>query len=212
MVVDMTLARMPCLPTPEAHAGAAETLADALQGWRNVYFDLANERDQNYPGGGFVSYAELRALRRRGEGGRPGPFGDGLRDPVTARTCRDTWSRRAWTSSPLTSLAMRELNRGRRTPLESISGGMKELDRAAPIHYQEPFRRDYWTIGLLAAGGGDLLHRPAQRQARRRRGLVLPQREPSPPGVSRQANAARLTCAFPGTAHGPTRRRRAAVS
>ena len=38
---------MPCLSDQEAHLQAAETLAKALKGCRNVYFDLANERDQN---------------------------------------------------------------------------------------------------------------------------------------------------------------------
>ena len=32
MVVDVTLARMPCLPTQEAHLRAAETLAECAQG------------------------------------------------------------------------------------------------------------------------------------------------------------------------------------
>ena len=51
MVVDVTLARMPCLPTQEAHFGGGNP-GQGAQGLRNVYFDLANERDQNYPGGG----------------------------------------------------------------------------------------------------------------------------------------------------------------
>ena len=89
MVVDVTLARTPCLPTPEAHLRAAETLADALQGWRNVYFDLANQRDQNYPGGGFVSYAELRALRDRVKAADPGRLGTASDDPVGAGRHRD---------------------------------------------------------------------------------------------------------------------------
>src|SRR5688572_11491977 len=62
IVVDVTLARTHLLPDQAAHLRAAETLALALKGRRNVYFDLANERDQHYDAV-FVSYAELRALR-----------------------------------------------------------------------------------------------------------------------------------------------------
>ncbi len=64
-VVDVTLARVqPSLPNQQAHLRAAELLAKELKRYRNVYFDLANERDQHY-GIAFVSYAELRALRDR---------------------------------------------------------------------------------------------------------------------------------------------------
>lgn len=62
LVVDVTLSRMPCLSNQEAHLRAVETLAKALKGCRNVYFDLANERDQNY-----ASAARLTCgLRRDG--------------------------------------------------------------------------------------------------------------------------------------------------
>jgi len=49
----------------------------------------------------------------------------------------------------------------------------------------------------------NLLHRPAQHQAGRRRGLVLPQRETEPSGAfpGRQAPLVR-PAAFPGTADG----------
>ena len=143
MVVDMTLARMPCLPTPEAHAGAAETLADALQGWRNVYFDLANERDQNYPGGGFVSYAELRALRDRVKAADPARLVTASGDPVD----REDLSRYLVEAGLdfISPHLARDAGTEQRTAdaTRKYLGWMKELDRAAPIHYQEPFRRDY---------------------------------------------------------------------
>lgn len=43
-----------------------EALHKTLRGCRSVYFDLANEREQNYPGGGFVSYPEPSAAPRPG--------------------------------------------------------------------------------------------------------------------------------------------------
>jgi hypothetical protein len=64
MVVDVTLARMNRLPNQEAQLRAVETLATALKGCRNVYFDLANERDLNYAGGGWSNYWQLPACVR----------------------------------------------------------------------------------------------------------------------------------------------------
>ena len=142
MVVDVTLARMPCLPNQEAHLRAVETLAKALKGCRNVYFDLANERDQHYENV-FVSYAELRALRDRVKAvdpdrlvtasGAPGDREDLARylveaglDFICPHLDRDAGTEQRTADTTRKFLAW-----------------MKELGRAAPIHYQEPFRRDY---------------------------------------------------------------------
>jgi hypothetical protein len=144
IVVDVSLARMPCLPNQEAHLRAVETLAKALKGCRNVYFDLANERDQNYAGGTFVSYAELRALRDRVK----------ATDPDRLVTASGEPKDRADLASYLVETGLDfispHLNRDAGTELRTadatrkILGWMKELGRAAPIHYQEPFRRDYF--------------------------------------------------------------------
>ena len=184
MVVDVTLARMPCLPNQEAHLRAVETLAKALKGCRNVYFDLANERDQNYAGGTFVSYAELRALRDRVKAadpdrlvtasGEPADRADLARylveaglDFISPHLARDAGTEQR------TADATRKYPRVD----EGVGpGGADSLPGTLPARLSG-------LSGLLAAGGGDFLHRPAQRQARRRRGLVLPQREPQPPGA-----------------------------
>jgi hypothetical protein len=143
MVVDVTLARMPCLPDQEAHLRAAETLAKALQGCRNVYFDLANERDQNYAGGGFVSYPELRALRDRVKAADPDRMVTASGDP-TDRADLSRYLGEAGLDFISPHLA-RDVGTEQRTAdaTRKYLGWMNELGRAAPIHYQEPFRRDF---------------------------------------------------------------------
>jgi hypothetical protein len=143
MVVDVTLARMPCLPDQEAHLRAAETLAKVLQGCRNVYFDLANERDQNYPGGGFVSYPELRALRDRVKAADPDRLVTASGDP-TDRVDLSRYLADAGLDFVSPHLA-RDVGTEQRTAdaTRKHFGWIKELGRAVPIHYQEPFRRDY---------------------------------------------------------------------
>jgi hypothetical protein len=142
IVVDVTLARMSCLPNQEAHLQAVETLATALKGCRNVYFDLANERDQHYDNV-FVSYAELRALRDRVKVIDP----DRLVTASGAPTDREDLSR--YLVEAGLDFICPHLDRDAGTEQRTADttrkflAWMKELGRAAPIHYQEPFRRDY---------------------------------------------------------------------
>jgi hypothetical protein len=143
IVVDVTLARMPCLPNQKAHMRAVETLAKALEGRRNVYFDLANERDQNYSGGTFVSYADLRALRDRVKAADPDRLVTASGEP-TDRTDLARYLVEAgldFISPHLNRDAGTEQRTAETT--RKLLGWMKELGREAPIHYQEPFRRDY---------------------------------------------------------------------
>jgi hypothetical protein len=142
-VVDVTLARMSCLPSQEAHLRAVETLARALKGCRNVYFDLANERDQNYAGGTFVSYAELRALRNRVKAADPDRLVTASGEPTDrADLARYLVEAGLDFISPHLD---RNVGTEKRTAeaTRKLLGWMKELGRAAPIHYNEPFRRDY---------------------------------------------------------------------
>ena len=143
IVVDVTLARMACLPNQEAHLRAAEILAHALKGCRNVYFDLANERDQDYPGGGFVSYPELRALRDRVKAADPDRLVTASGDP-TDRADLSRYLVEAGLDFISPHLA-RDAGTEERTAdvTRRYLGWMNELGRPAPIHYQEPFRRDY---------------------------------------------------------------------
>jgi hypothetical protein len=143
MVVDVTLARMPCLPNQEAHLRAVETLAKALKGCRNVYFDLANERDQDYAGGTSVSFSELKALRDRVKAADPDRLVTASGQPTDrADLARYLVETGLDFISPHLS---RDAGTEHRTAdaTRKFLGWMKELGRAAPIHYQEPFRRDY---------------------------------------------------------------------
>jgi hypothetical protein len=143
MVVDVTRSRMPCLPNQEAHLRAVETLTKSLKGGRNVYFDLANERDQNYAGGTFVSFAELRALRDRVKSADPDRLVTGSGEPTDRQDLA-----RYLVEAGLDFIAphlARDAGTEQRTAdtTRKFLARMKELRRAAPIHYQEPFRRDY---------------------------------------------------------------------
>jgi hypothetical protein len=143
MVVDVTLARMPCcLPNQEAHLQAVETLAKALKGFRNVYFDLANERDQHYDAV-FVSYGELRALRDRVKAMDPNRLVTASGDPVD-RADLARYLAEAGLDFIAPHLA-RDAGTEKRTAdaTRKYLGWMRELGRTTPIQYQEPFRRDY---------------------------------------------------------------------
>ena len=144
MVVDVTLARTPYLADQQSHLRAAETLANSLKGARNVYFDLANERDQKYEGGTFVSYSELKALRDRVKSA----------DPARLLTASGQPNDRDDLAKYLVDVGLdfisphlpRDLGTEKRTADETrkLLAWMKELGRTVPIHYQEPFRRDYF--------------------------------------------------------------------
>ncbi|HOW66754.1 MAG TPA: DUF4038 domain-containing protein [Verrucomicrobiota bacterium] len=143
MVVDVTLSRMPCLLNQAAHLGAVETLAKALKGCRNVYFDLANERDQNYAGGTFVSFSELKALRDRVKAADPDRLVTASGQPTDQADLA-----RYLVEAGLDFIAphlARDAGTEQRTAeaTRRYFGWMKELGRVVPIHYQEPFRRDY---------------------------------------------------------------------
>lgn len=142
MVVDVTLARVPGLATQAAHLQAVETLARALKGCRNVYFDLANERDQNYEGV-FVSYAELRALRDRVKAVDPERLVTASGEP-TDRVDLERYLGEAGLDFISPHLA-RDLGTEKRTAevTRKLREWIKASGRNAPIHYQEPFRRDY---------------------------------------------------------------------
>jgi hypothetical protein len=140
LIVDVTLSRGTGLPNQEAHLRAVETLARTLKRYRNVYFDLANERDVG--DARFVDFPELKALRDRVKATDPRRLvtasGDGDRKEL-ARYLFEAQvdfiaphlARRAG-SAEQTADKTREYLRW-----------MGELGRSVPVHYQEPFRRGY---------------------------------------------------------------------
>jgi hypothetical protein len=148
VMVDVTLSRgngstgPSRLQSQEAHRLAAESLVNALKIHRNWYLDLANER--NIQDKRFTSFAELKELREL----------VGMLDPhrlVTASHAGDI--SRADLSEYLKTVRVdfvsphrqRTANSPGQTESKSKEYGalMKELGREVPLHYQEPFRRDY---------------------------------------------------------------------
>ena len=178
MVVDVTLHRGGHLKSHEAHMAAARTLARELAPWRNVYFDLGNER--NIRDSRFVSFeecAELAAAVREVDPARLATAshagGDLSREDLegyltVAGVDFITPHRPRNAQSPgRTEEATRQLLRW-----------MAELGRTVPVHYQEPFRRDYsdWQPsaedyltdlrGAIAGGAaGWCLHNGSSRHA-----------------------------------------------
>ena len=63
MIVDVTLTRGRSLPSQEAHLNAVTILTQELRQFRNIYFDVGNER--NIRDARYVSFEEASALRNR---------------------------------------------------------------------------------------------------------------------------------------------------
>lgn len=149
LVVDVTFSRgngavadEPLLATHAAHLRAVETIARVLKPYRNVYIDVANER--NIKDRRHVSLAEVRELRDRIKAVDPDRLvtashaGDLSRQDVAAYVgeCRlDFLSphrpRRAdspWQTAEKTRECL---------------AWAREAGRVVPVHYQEPFRRDF---------------------------------------------------------------------
>ena len=150
VVVDVTLSRgngsmgPARLQSLEGHRRAVETLVTALRAHRNWYLDLANERnikDKRFTS--FVDLEELRALVRKLDPHRlvtASHAGDVSRDDLTEylRTVRVDF---------LSPHRPRTADSAGQTEARSKEylAWMKELGREVPLHYQEPFRRDFGT-------------------------------------------------------------------
>jgi len=149
IIVDVTLSRgngavsrNALLPTQEAHLRAVEVLARALKPYRNVYFDVGNERNIRDPR--FVSFEQAKALRDRIKRIDPRRLvtashaGDMSRKDVEAylRTCGVDFL------SP-------HRPRNARSPAQTAARTRqylewaRKLGRTVPVHCQEPFRRDF---------------------------------------------------------------------
>lgn len=146
LIVDVTLTRGQGpgrLPDLTAHRAAVESVVTALQGHRNWYIDLANERDVT--DARFVSLAEVRQLR------------DLVRelDPerlVTAsfggHDLSEQYVRDALIAADLDFVAPHR-PRFRGSPQQTaertreVLAVMQAAGTLAPVHYQEPFRRGY---------------------------------------------------------------------
>lgn len=149
MVVDVTLTRGSVLADQAAHLQAVATLTEALRPYRNVYVDLGNERDVR--DARFVSFGELKALRARVRQIDPQRL-------VTASSGGDIGEEelRRYLREAQVDFIAPHRPRDAGSPGETLEATRRYLDqmsklgRPVPVHYQEPFRRDYgsWQPGL----------------------------------------------------------------
>jgi hypothetical protein len=143
LVVDVTLTRGGALTNFATHQRAVETLVEALHTYRDWYLDLANEhdvRDSRY-----VNDSELKRLRdlvRRLDAPRLVTASFGGHD-LTANEVTNSLRSIGFDflapHRPRTAQSPGETE-ARTRALRTL---MHELGCAAPIHYQEPFRRGY---------------------------------------------------------------------
>jgi len=143
MVVDVTLSRGESLPDQAGHLTAVATLAEALKPYRNLYIDLANER--NVGDARYVSYEELGELSARIREIDPdrlitashagGEMGEEDVPKYLDIAKVDFLS----PHRPRTGESPRQTEAKTRRFLQWAA----DAGRVAPLHYQEPFRRDY---------------------------------------------------------------------
>ncbi|MEA3401088.1 MAG: cellulase family glycosylhydrolase [Armatimonadota bacterium] len=141
MIVDVTLHRGGVLTTQEAHLAAVRTISRELLPWRNVYIDVANERDVR--DARFVSLEECRELR------------DAIREVDAHRLVTASCALRSaealdeFLETTQVDLIAPHLGRGPEDPAKTRAvvtrclAWMREIGRGVPVHLQEPFRRDY---------------------------------------------------------------------
>lgn len=143
MVIDVTLHRGGLLTTQQDHLAAVRTLARELKPWRNLYIDTANER--NIRDARYVPMEECAQLR------------DAIKqiDPtrlVTASHAGGVMGREAleeYLREAKMDILTPHLPRGPEDPAKTEARvrqyleWMREIGRSAPVHLQEPFRRDY---------------------------------------------------------------------
>ena len=148
MIVDVTLSRgngvvgSGLLSAQEAHFSAVTTLAQELKQFRNVYFDMGNERNIRDPR--HVTIEELRILRNRIKELDPERL-------VTASHAGDISSEEL--SDYLTVVQVDFISphrpRNAESPCQTAEktqeylSQMRKLGKVVPVHYQEPFRRDF---------------------------------------------------------------------
>ncbi len=148
MIIDVTLSRggrvagASLLPSQEAHLSAVNTLTQELRQFRNIYFDVGNER--NIRDARHVTFQEASALRNR---------------------IKELDPKRLVTASHAGDIPQDELDdylevvqvdfisphrpRNARSPHQTVEktreylDQMRKIGKVVPVHYQEPFRRDF---------------------------------------------------------------------
>jgi len=150
IIVDVTLSRgngavsqeSARLTSQAGHLRAVETLARALKPHRNLYIDVGNERNIRDPR--FVSHEQIKALRDRIKDIDPERL-------VTASYAGDMSREEAeeYLLRSRVDFLSPHRPRNAKSPWETAEktgqffSWMREIGRAVPVHYQEPFRRDF---------------------------------------------------------------------
>ncbi len=171
IIVDVTMHRGPH-PAPSnqsEHIACARTLATELKGYRNVYFDVGNERDVG--DARFVSYKDMGDLITAVKAIDPKRICTASGVPTSSKDLNE------YLTTGQCDFIAPHLGRGRgdsaRTLGEVVKfiGWMKQLGRRVPVHLQEPFRQGYGNYtpdiddyyrdaegGKLAGAAGWCLH------------------------------------------------------
>lgn len=142
IVVDVTLHRGGVLTTHEAHLAAVRAIAGELLPWRNIYIDVANER--NIGDARSVTIAECRELRAAIREIDPGRLVTASHAGSLSREMLESYLREAEVD-----LLTPHLPRNAQDPAKTEGrvrqylAWMEEIGRSAPVHLQEPFRRDW---------------------------------------------------------------------
>ncbi len=155
MIVDVTLSRgngvvgSGSLPSQEAHINAVILLAKELKPFRNIYFDLANER--NIQDRRHVTFEELSVLREKIKEIDPTRL-------ITASQGGDISADELvkYLKIVKVDFITPHRPRHRETPQETIEKTreyfklMQDIGIVVPLHYQEPFRRGYGSWNPMA--------------------------------------------------------------
>jgi len=148
MIVDVTLSRgngiagSGSLPSQKAHLNAVTILTKELKQSRNIYFDIANER--NIRDRRHVTFEELRSLRNR------------IKELDAERLVTASHAGDIPTEELRDYLTVVEVDfisphrpRNAKSPYQTADKtqeylrNIQELGRVVPVHYQEPFRRGF---------------------------------------------------------------------
>lgn len=154
MVVDVTLSRnasgpAPVLANAATHAAATLAVATGLEGHRNWYLDLANERDVR--DGRYVPVSELAELRRQLRNRWPQLLvtasGGSDTDPAEALKLAAAGLDFICPHRPRQAGSPGQTEASARKLAAALAGKGFIL----PIHYQEPFRRGYGEWAPVSA-------------------------------------------------------------
>jgi hypothetical protein len=155
MIVDITFSRgngvagSGSLPSQEAHLNAVTVIATELKPYRNIYIDLANER--NVQDRRYVGFEELAILRDRIKSIDPERL-------ITASQGEEISEDELKKYLEIVKIDFITPHRPRdiNTPNDTIAKTkeylqlMRKFGKIVPLHYQEPFRRGYGSWEPLA--------------------------------------------------------------